>query len=173
MMAFDLEESDPLERVKKFWELISVPTAERQGNHFGSFMVPLIKPISSKVQYSPSGTPHSATTTFSLTVTKELMNVAGNLHGGAAATLIDIITTAAIAPLAKKGYFEYPGVSRTLQCGYLRPVKEGEECEVVCECLGTGKRAAAVRVVIRRESDGVVCVEGTHHKISTDPIASL
>lgn len=84
-----------------------------------------------------------------------------------------MLTTAAIAPLARKGAFEYPGVSRTLNVGYLKPVKGEEEVEVVCEAMNVGRRVAAVRCVIRREADGEMCVEGTHHKVSTDPAPAL
>ena len=97
-----------------------------------------------------------------------MLNGMGNLHGGVAATIIDVLTTAAIGPLASKGKFEYAGVSRTLSLGYLKPVVLGEEVEVVCECLNVGRRVAAIRCVMRRESDGEVLVTGEHHKVSTD-----
>lgn len=108
-----------------------------------------------------------------MTMPSFLLNSLGNLHGGAAATLIDFLTTVAIAPLARKGCFEYPGVSRTLSLGYLKPVKADEEVEIICECLGVGRRLAAIRCVIRREADGEICVEGVHHKVSTDPAPAL
>lgn len=97
-----------------------------------------------------------------------MLNGMGNLHGGASATLIDFLTTTAIAPLASKGKFEYGGVSRTLSVGYLKPTKNGEEVEVVCECVNVGRRLAAIRCVLRRESDGEVLVTGEHHKASID-----
>ena len=97
-----------------------------------------------------------------------MLNLSGNLHGGAAATLIDLLTTVALAPLASEGKFAFLGVSRTLHAGYLKPVKEGEDVEIVCEAFNVGKRLAAGRCVIRRESDGEVLITGEHHKANVD-----
>jgi len=46
----------------------------------------------------------NGTTTFSFTPKPEHCNRLGNLHGGCAATLFDIATTSALAPIAKPGY---------------------------------------------------------------------
>lgn len=97
-----------------------------------------------------------------------MLNGMGNLHGGASATLIDHLTTIAIAPLSSKGKFEYGGVSRTLNVSYMKPAKSGEEVEAVCECVNVGRRLAAIRCVLRRESDGEILVTGEHHKASID-----
>lgn len=87
---------------------------------------------------SPSTT--LATTIFELIVNPPLCNPMGNMHGGAVATLADMATTMATAPLAQKGFWEFGGVSRTLSVTYLKPVKLGGVVRVECEVRSIGKR---------------------------------
>jgi acyl-coenzyme A thioesterase 13 len=102
-------------------------------------------------------------------ITHHLCNRGGSLHGGAAATLFDNLTTMALMPIARKGFWAYAGVSRTLSCTYLRPVPLGEEVEIVCDVIHAGVRNAALRGEMRRVSDGAVMVVCEHGKASVDP----
>ena len=54
-------------------------------------------------------------------------NASGNLHGGAQATLLDIVTSYAVACAARKGFWETSGVTRVLSVSYLRPAPTGTE----------------------------------------------
>ena len=74
----------------------------------------------------------------------------GHLHGGATATIFDVLTTVAIAPLSAEGKFRYAGVSRTLNVTYLRPiVGAGKRVRVECEVVQVGRRLCAIRAVVR------------------------
>ena len=72
-------------------------------------------------------------------------------------------------PIARKGFWAYAGVSRTLNCTYLRPVPAGEEVEIECEVVHAGVRNVALRGVMRRRRDRAVLVTCEHGKASVDP----
>jgi len=67
-------------------------------------------------------------------------NRLNNLHGGCTATIFDFTTTTALFPMSKPGFWEYAGVSRTLNVTYLKPVPVGETVIIECEVVSIGKR---------------------------------
>ena len=109
-----------------------------------------------------SATSTTQSTTYSLTVTPPLCNKAGNLHGGAAATILDNLTSTALLTIARPGFLDAGHVSRTLTTTYLRPVPPGEY-RVESEVVSAGKTLAHVRGAIVT-LDGKVCVTCTHDK---------
>ncbi|CAI7615814.1 unnamed protein product [Penicillium glandicola] len=110
-----------------------------------------------------------ATVSFLLTITPALSNYMGNLHGGCAATLIDVLSTTILLGISKPGNFALGGVSRNLKLTYLRPVPTGTEVRLVCEVVHVGKRLALLRAEIQRAESRDVCVVGEHEKANTDP----
>ncbi|KAJ5243198.1 hypothetical protein PENSTE_c001G03079 [Penicillium steckii] len=106
---------------------------------------------------------------FLLKITPALSNYMGNLHGGCAATLIDVLSTTILLGVSEPGKFALGGVSRNLKLTYLRPVPEGIEARIVCEVIHVGKRLALLRAEIQRAETGDVCVVGEHEKANTDP----
>ena len=101
-------------------------------------------------------------------VTLDHVNVAKTLHGGAAATLVDVVGTLAIINADAHHRF---GVSTDLNATWLAPVPLGDAAIVEATVLKTGKSLAFVAVDIRRESDGVLAVQGRMTK-SLGPVPS-
>lgn len=93
----------------------------------------------------------------------------GNLHGGCAATLIDILSTTILLGVSRPGVFALGGVSRHLKTTYLRPVPVGCEVRMRCEVVQVGRRLAFLRAEMGRVDTGEVCVLGEHEKANTDP----
>ncbi|KOS48335.1 hypothetical protein ACN38_g753 [Penicillium nordicum] len=110
-----------------------------------------------------------ATVSFLLTITPALSNYMGNLHGGCAATLIDVLSTTILLGISEPGKFSFGGVSRNLKVTYLRPVPTGTEVRLVCEVIHVGKRLALLRAEIQKAESRDVCVIGEHEKANTDP----
>lgn len=77
---------------------------------------------------------------FHLEILPGFCNPMGNMHGGAVALLADMATSMATAPISQPGWWEFGGVSRTLQVTYLKPVVKGTTVEVECFLRGVGKR---------------------------------
>jgi acyl-coenzyme A thioesterase 13 len=87
----------------------------------------------------------NATVKFEMAVTPALGSRMGNMHGGAIALVYDMCTTMCAAPLARKDFWWFGGVSRTLSVTYLRPVKVGMRIVVECEVLQIGSRLGEQR----------------------------
>jgi acyl-coenzyme A thioesterase 13 len=90
-------------------------------------------------------------------VTLEHVNASKVLHGGAAATLVDVVGTLAIL---NEDLHHRPGVSTDLNVSWFAPVQLGDIAIVDAQVLKTGKSLAFVTVDIRRASDDVLCVQG-------------
>lgn len=90
-------------------------------------------------------------------VTLELVNRARTLHGGAAATLIDIAGTMAIATADEQ---HRSGVSTDLNVTWLAPIQCGDVAIVDARVLKAGRSLSFVTVDIRRASDDVLAVQG-------------
>ena len=115
-----------------------------------------------------SASAETRSTMWSLTVVPSLCNSVGNLHGGAAATLLDMLTTLTLSAITEKGFLDGGHLSRSLGCTFLRSVPVGEYV-VESQVIGVGKSMACVRAEIRTldgpgGGKGKVCVECLHDK---------
>ncbi len=102
-------------------------------------------------------------TKWSLTIGSELCNKSGNLHGGAAATLLDTLTSTALMTIAKDGFMDGGHVSRTITMTYLRPVPMGAKVTVESEVHAAGRNTANIVGKIYN-SEGKLCVTCVHDK---------
>jgi acyl-coenzyme A thioesterase 13 len=101
-----------------------------------------------------------------LTVDESLVNMAQTLHGGAAATLVDVVGTIAIITADEH---HRPGVSTDLNVTWLAAAPLGDVVLAEATVLKTGRTMAFVSVDLRRESDGKLLVQGRMTK-SLGPI---
>lgn len=92
-----------------------------------------------------------------------LCNRDGTLHGGPACTLFETLTTSALLTIAKAGYWDTLGVSRTLTFNFLRPIPRSIQVSVDCEVVAAGKNMANLRGTMRT-ADGKVCITCIHDK---------
>jgi len=102
-------------------------------------------------------------TKWSLVISSELCNKSGNLHGGAAATLLDYLTSTALVTIAKEGFMDGGHVSRTITMSYLRPVPLGAKVTVECEVHAAGRNTANILGKVYNEA-GKLCVTCVHDK---------
>lgn len=102
-------------------------------------------------------------TVFELTVTKRLCNKRGTLHGGAASTLLDSLTSTTLHVMAKPGFLDAGHVGRVIAISYLRPVPLGMTVIVECEAIAAGRRMANVTGKLKTQ-DGRTCVFSSHDK---------
>lgn len=126
-------------------------------------MYPYVTPVSATV--NASGT--EGTAVFSLHVPRTLCNRMNNLHGGAAATIFDVCTSFAVSLISKKGFWENAGVSRTLDCVYLKPTPIDSEVTIICKIVGAGGRLIQTRGEMRVGGpDGTVTCTCEHGKVN-------
>ena len=111
--------------------------------------------------------------TFSFTVQPEHCNRLQNLHGGCSATLFDFCTTLPLALVNRPGFWQFMGVSRTLNVTYVRPVPAGAEVLLHCEIVHLGKKMASLRGTMRRKADGAIMATCEHGKVTIDPETKL
>eukprot|EP00884_Botryococcus_braunii_P006372 jgi/Botrbrau1/15736/Bobra.4_1s0104.1 len=109
-----------------------------------------------------------------LPVTELVQNRFGTLHGGCiggralfcvshwcgqrAATLVDVVTSAALVTLVRR-----PSVSLTMSIDYLNPAELGTVVEIEGRVVKHGKSIAVTECDIRR-ADGTIVAQGKHTK---------
>ncbi|XP_016848413.1 acyl-coenzyme A thioesterase 13 [Anolis carolinensis] len=93
-------------------------------------------------------------------VAEEHTNRGGTLHGGLTATLIDVVSTAALLH-SERGA---PGVSVDMNITYVSAAKIGDEILITAEILKQGKRLAFTTVDLTNKATGRLIAQGRHTK---------
>lgn len=101
---------------------------------------------------------------FEVRAVPGLCNPMNNMHGGAVALLADMMTSMAAAPAATKGFWEFGGVSRTLNVTYLRPVLRDSIVEVECKLVNVSARLSVIQCVMRDKTSRKVLALAEHGK---------
>jgi acyl-coenzyme A thioesterase 13 len=162
---------DPLERASEFLAAVA-----NDPGRFDGRALPALTAVSCTVVDGDS----SCSLRCEIPFTRALTNRYGGLHGGCAATLVDVVSTAALAALTDRA-----GVSLSITAHYHRPVVPlggggGDTSTIIvvdADVVKVGKNVAAVDVAIRsraagksgsksggKGNDGPVLVSGTHVK---------
>ena len=92
--------------------------------------------------------PPKVTAVFELNITPAYGSRMNNMHGGAVALVFDMCTTMTVAPLSRKDFWWFGGVSRVLSITYLRPVKVGMCVRIECEVLQMGARLGRLKSTV-------------------------
>ncbi|XP_066481006.1 acyl-coenzyme A thioesterase 13 isoform X1 [Tiliqua scincoides] len=93
-------------------------------------------------------------------VEEEHTNRGGTLHGGLTATLVDVVSTAALL-YTERGA---PGVSVDMNITYMSAAKIGEEILITAEILKQGRSLAFASVDLTNKATGKLIAQGRHTK---------
>ncbi|KAL4863144.1 hypothetical protein BDV12DRAFT_189870 [Aspergillus spectabilis] len=103
------------------------------------------------------------TTMFQFEVADFMCNKDGVLHGGAASTMFDNISSTSLFTIGKPGYWDNLGVSRSLSIWFHHPIPAGARIRLVNSVVDAGQRMATVRSVMK-SPDGKTCASCVHEK---------
>ncbi|OIW22923.1 thioesterase family protein-like protein [Coniochaeta ligniaria NRRL 30616] len=108
-----------------------------------------------------------ASATFSLKITPAYCNLNNVMHGGAAGVIFDMMTTTALGPIARPGYWDFlGGVTRNLNISYLRAVPVGTIVHVHSHVYQVGRSMAYIKGWMFSEDGKTVYCTCDHHKVS-------
>ncbi|KAK8717197.1 hypothetical protein V6N13_044474 [Hibiscus sabdariffa] len=96
----------------------------------------------------------------SFKVTPRLLNDGNYLHSGATATLVDLVTSAAV--YAAGGSFT--GTSVEISIAFMDVAYADEEIEIEAQALHVGKAVAVLSIEFRKKSTGKIIAQGRHTK---------
>ncbi|KAF3943487.1 hypothetical protein ACB098_04G054300 [Castanea mollissima] len=99
-------------------------------------------------------------------VPQRLLNAGNFLHGGATATLVDLVGSAVIFSVGAPA----TGVSVEINVSYLDAAYADEEIEIEARVLRVGKAIGVVSVEFRKKETGKIIAQGRHTKYL--PVAS-
>jgi len=95
-----------------------------------------------------------------VTVTEDMLNPEGSLHGGCAAFLIDACTTLVFLAAARCA-----GVSASMNVVYHAPAAPGAKLRIVNSAVAIGARIMTARSEIWDDTTQRLCVTGVHIKM--------
>lgn len=107
--------------------------------------------------------PESGKVIFSMTLGPRFQNFFGSLHGGAAASLVDVTTTAAIISIGG-----FPGVSTSMGLDYVNGAAPGDTIRIEASVKRLGRTLAFTEARLFRP-DGKLLCRGYHVKYVSAP----
>ncbi|KAK8693236.1 hypothetical protein V6N13_070829 [Hibiscus sabdariffa] len=96
----------------------------------------------------------------SMKVPPRLLNAGNFLHGGATASLVDLVGSAVVYTYGASS----SGVSVEISITYLDAAYVGEEIEIEAKALRVGKTVAVITVEFRKKKTGKIIAQGRHTK---------
>ncbi|KAB5513269.1 thioesterase family protein-like protein [Coniochaeta sp. 2T2.1] len=122
-------------------------------------------PSSSQQTDIPPAPSILSSATFTLKITADYCNLNQVMHGGAAGVIFDMMTTCALGPVARPGFWDFlGGVTRTLNISYLRAVPVGTNVYVHAHVYQVGKTLAYIKGYMTSEDGKTVYSTCEHHK---------
>ncbi|POS76283.1 hypothetical protein DHEL01_v205321 [Diaporthe helianthi] len=107
-----------------------------------------------------------ASCTTRLFIGAELGNYNGVMHGGAAGVIFDMLTTIALGPVARPGFWSFfGGVTRTLNISYLKAVPIGTTVIIYSYVYQVGRQTAYIKGWMTSEDGRTIYAVCDHHKI--------
>lgn len=103
-------------------------------------------------------------------VDEEMINGAGNIHGGCSAFLVDVCSSLSISALslATVGK-EQPSVSQAINMIYHSPATLGDKLRIVNTSMTLGNRTQSCRTEIWNSTHHRLVASGTHVKMMPSP----
>ncbi|XWS29975.1 hypothetical protein CRYUN_Cryun24cG0077400 [Craigia yunnanensis] len=96
----------------------------------------------------------------SFRVPSRLLNGGNYLHGGVTATLVDLVSSAAVYTVGAT----FTGTSVEINVSFLDAAYADEEIEIEARALRVGKAVAVLSVEFRKKSTGKIIAQGRHTK---------
>ncbi|GMI68537.1 hypothetical protein like AT1G04290 [Hibiscus trionum] len=96
----------------------------------------------------------------SFKVTPRLLNDGNYLHSGAIATLVDLVTSAAVYAAGAA----FTGTSVEISIAFMDAAYADDEIEIEAEALHVGKAVAVLSIELRKKSTGKIIAQGRHTK---------
>ena len=93
-----------------------------------------------------------------------MCNKDANLHGGAASTIFDNLSSTALLTIGKPGFWNNMGVSRSLSVVYHRPLPVDATVELICRVVSAGRRLTHLEAVMET-ADGKIGASCIHEKV--------
>ncbi|CCT72856.1 uncharacterized protein FFB20_14926 [Fusarium fujikuroi] len=160
-VTFDVTIADPVRRIRSYLEAYR-DTSDKGAGFDDELMRDKLEIVSAET--SPDN--KTAAAVFLLRAGQSLSNRLGNIHGGAVALIYDMCTTMSAAPLSRKGFWEFGGVSRNLSVTYIRPARADRDILVECQVLHIGERFVTIRGQMRDKESGALLSVAEHSKVS-------
>ncbi|KAA1466659.1 Thioesterase/thiol ester dehydrase-isomerase [Dentipellis sp. KUC8613] len=99
-------------------------------------------------------------------VAEDMLNIAGNMHGGCSAFLVDVCSSTPFAALSPEGAM---GVSQAINMVYHAPARLGDKLKIVSTTIAVGARVMSARCEIWDTTNHRLVASGVHVKMDPSP----